>query len=68
MNKKKGGDVKMCKYANLKGIEVKTAQQVEVLARILSRESRMVATKHSDVTTKNGEKCSNFGIKRTVIR
>lgn len=68
MNKKKGGDVKMCKYANLKGVEVKTAQQVDVLAKVLSRKSRTVTFGHSRAVPNNGKRSSNFGIKRPVTR
>lgn len=58
----------MCKYANLKGIEVRTEQQVEALAKVLSRKSRIDTISDSKETLKNGRNSSNFGVKRTITR
>jgi len=58
----------MCKYANLKGLEVKTEQQVKVLVNVLSKKSNRNFAQHSDVVGKDGTNSSDFGIERIVTR
>lgn len=66
MNKKKGGDVKMCKYANFNVLRVDNAQKTKVLAEALKNPKVVKVSAHSNNSDYYGKRTDASRIARII--